>query len=289
MRFMDVSGVGEGTVFLIRGKANLLFEAGMAYAAAPMVEKIKKELKGEALAAVLLSHSHYDHVAGLPAVRKAWPGVKVYAAKRAKEILTKPSALETIRRLSGEAAEASGLTWDADYRDEELQVDIGLDDREIVQIGDHTVEAFATIGHTKDSFSYVVDGELMLCSETVGVMGPKGGYMPSFLVDYLGAEESIERSRKYSVKDIILNHHGPVLEEDKDKIWDFLKKKLVESRDIMLDVMVHSKSDEEALTELERIFHSGVDKKEQPDEAFYINAASMMRTLRRQFPERFQS
>ena len=35
------------------------------------------------------------------------------------------------------------------------------------------------------------------------------------------------------------------------------------------------------------MFHSHVDKKEQPDEAFYINAASMMKTLKRQFPERF--
>lgn len=54
----------------------------------------------------------------------------------------------------------------------------------------------------------------------------------------------------------------------------------------MLGVMNEHSSDDEALKELERIFHSHVDKKEQPDEAFYINAASMMRTLRRQFPER---
>ena len=53
--------------------------------------------------------SHYDHVAGLPAVRKAWPGMKTYASERAKEILVKPGALKTIRRLSGEAAEAAGL------------------------------------------------------------------------------------------------------------------------------------------------------------------------------------
>ena len=44
MTVIDVSGCGSGAVFLIKGKANLLFEAGMAYAADQMVENIKREL-----------------------------------------------------------------------------------------------------------------------------------------------------------------------------------------------------------------------------------------------------
>ena len=63
MTVIDVSGCGSGAVFLIKGKANLLFEAGMAYAADQMVENIKRELGDAELDAVLLSHSHYDHVA----------------------------------------------------------------------------------------------------------------------------------------------------------------------------------------------------------------------------------
>ena len=192
MTVIDVSGCGSSAVFLIKGKANLLFEAGMAYAADQMVENIKRELGDAELDAVLLSHSHYDHVAGLPAVRKAWPGVKTYASERAKEILVKPGALKTIRRLSGEAAEAAGLPWDSEYDDADLQIDVSLEDGETIELGDHTIYAFATIGHTKCSMSYLIDDELMLCSETVGVMGHDGSYMPSFLVDYKAAEESIE-------------------------------------------------------------------------------------------------
>ena len=285
MNIVDVSGIGTGSVFLIKGKANLLFEAGMAYAADLMVEKIRKELDGGTLDAVLLSHSHYDHVAGLPAVRRAWPEVKTYASRRAQEILKKPGALTTIRRLSGEAAEAAGLAWEEDYRDEDLQIDVALGDKETVQIGDHSVLAFETIGHTKCSLSYIVDGEVMLCSETVGVLVPSGSYVPTFLVDYLGAEESIEKSRKYSVSEIIINHYGLVKEENKAGIWDMLLKKLRDSKDIMLEVMNRCDTEGEALRELENIFHSKIDKKDQPDEAFYINAASMLKTLRRQFPE----
>ena len=53
MKIIDVTGVGEGAVFLLRGRANILFEAGMAYAADAMIEKIKQELQGEPLHAVL--------------------------------------------------------------------------------------------------------------------------------------------------------------------------------------------------------------------------------------------
>lgn len=199
----------------------------------------------------------------------------------------KPGALETIHRLSGEAAEAAGLPWDSEYDPADLQIDVALEDGETIEIGEHTIYAFATVGHTKCSMSYLVDDELMLCSETVGVIGLEGGYMPSFLVDYKAAEESIEYSSELGAKEIILNHYGLVKEEDKSTIWQVLMQKLRESRDAMIDIMNRFPKDDEALREMERVFHSKVDKKEQPDEAFYINAASMMRTLRRQFPERF--
>lgn len=290
MRIIDVSGIGTGAVFLLRGKANLLFEAGMAYAADAMVEAIERELGDDgSLDGVLLSHSHYDHVAGLPALRKRWPELKTYASVRAQEILVKPGALATIRRLSGEAAAAAELPWDRDYRDENLKIDVALEDGERVRIGDHQVFAFATIGHTKCSMSYVVDGEVMLCSETVGVMGKEGGYMPSFLVDYRGAEESIRRSSEIPVSEIILNHYGLVSPENRAGIWVRLMEELRDSRDRMVEIMNAFPEDEKALREMERVFHGNVDKKLQPDEAFYINAASMMRTLRRQFPEEFST
>ncbi|MFR6332946.1 MAG: MBL fold metallo-hydrolase [Eisenbergiella sp.] len=116
----------------------------------------------------MISHSHYDHVAGLPAVRKAWPGVKVYGSERAREILLKPSALSVIRSLSGDAAEAAEWTGTGITGMKISESMSVLEDGETVKIGNHSVLAFETTGHTKCQLSYIVDGELMLCSESVG-------------------------------------------------------------------------------------------------------------------------
>ena len=57
MTVTDVSGVGKAAVFLIKGEANILFEAGMAYAADLMIENIRRELGDGQVDAVLISHS----------------------------------------------------------------------------------------------------------------------------------------------------------------------------------------------------------------------------------------
>lgn len=83
MTVTDVSGVGKAAVFLIKGEANILFEAGMAYAADLMIENIRRELGDGQVDAVLISHSHYDHVAGLPACAR--PGRELrYTAQSAQ-------------------------------------------------------------------------------------------------------------------------------------------------------------------------------------------------------------
>ena len=67
---VNVCGDSTNVSWLIKGECNILYEAGMAYSAEKMIEKIKHELNGKPLDAVILSHSHYDHVAGLPLLRK---------------------------------------------------------------------------------------------------------------------------------------------------------------------------------------------------------------------------
>ena len=148
---VNVCGDSSNATWLIKGKKNVLYEAGMAYSADKMIENIKKELQGAPLDAVILSHSHYDHVSGIPFIKKEWPNAVVYGSAYAAKILEKPSVRATMRRLSEDAAKGAGLAELPEYDEDKFRIDVTVKEGDLLQIGDHTIAVYETPGHTKCS------------------------------------------------------------------------------------------------------------------------------------------
>lgn len=275
---VNVCGDSSNATWLIRGSKHVLYEAGMAYSADKMIEKIKKELNGAPLDAVILSHSHYDHVAGLPFIKKEWPDAVVYGSPYAAKILEKPSVRATMQRLSADAAKGAGVAL-PEYDEDEIHIDVTVEDGDVLQIGDTRLQVIETPGHTKCSLSFLVNEDILLASETIGVW--KGGwYMPCYLVGYQMCLDAVERLRRLPAKRLFISHMGILAEEPLEESWAFVEQKLRETKEEIKGIIASCETEEGRLQMMKERYHDGmVDEKEQPSFAFLLNAAATLHVI----------
>ncbi len=282
---INVCGDSSNATWLIKGSnGNILYEAGMAYSAGKMIENIKKELNGEPLHAVILSHSHYDHVAGLPFVKMAWPDAVVYGSEYAAKILEKSSVRETMKRLSSDAAKGAGMELPL-YEDYLIKIDRIVREGDVIRLGDTKIQVFETPGHTKCSVSYLVNDDVLMASETIGVF--KGEwYMPCYLVGYQMSLDAVEKLRMLGAKRLFISHRGISPDEDMDKVWEFLKRKLEETKQEIVEIIQTYETREEQMLAMKARYHDNVvSESEQPSFAFLLNAAATLNIIEKECME----
>lgn len=282
---VNVCGDDSNATWLIKGEKNVLYEAGMAYSADKMIENIKKELHGAPLDAVILSHSHYDHVSGLPFVRKEWPEVVVYGSAYAAKILEKPTVRATMRNLSEEAAIGAGLMKLPEYDDDGIRIDVLVKDGDVFWIGNTKIQVIETPGHTKCSVSYFINDDVIMASETIGVF--KGGwYMPCYLVGYQMCLDAVDKLRALPAKHLFISHMGIQNAEDMETLWTFIREKLEVTKDEIVEILKHYDTQEERLQVMKERYHDNVvDESEQPTGAFLLNAAATLHVIEKECME----
>ena len=282
---INVCGDSTNVSWLIKGNTNILYEAGMAYSAPIMIEKLKQELKGAPLDAVILSHSHYDHVSGLPFIKKEWPNAVVYGSAYAAKILEKPTVRATMRRLSTDAAIGAGLSGLPEYDDDLIKIDVTVKEGDVLEIGDHKIAVYETPGHTKCSVSYLIDDDVLMASETIGVF--KGGwYMPCYLVGYQMCIDAVEKLKELPAKRIFISHMGIQDGTDPEELWTFIRRKLEETKDEIIEIIKTTDTEEARLQEMKRRYHDNVvDESEQPSFAFLLNAAATLNVIEKECME----
>ena len=282
------AGHGGEVALLLGSEKTALFEAGMAYCAPDLVENIKRELKGRPLDCVLLSHTHYDHLGGVPYLRMAWPEVVVYGAAHGKKTLEKPNALATIRKLGTIAAKqylgenVAPLVYD----DELLRIDQVVGDGDEISLGDRHIQVFETKGHTNCSLSYfIVEDSILFASESTGVMPNGEDMVSSILTSYKDAVASIEKCRAIGAKHIFSPHYMQVDDKLVPLYWDMARAKADELKDFIVGLLAQGLPDEEIMQKGKERFWVGKNRKQQPEEAFMTNMKAKVSIFRLQFPQ----
>ncbi|WP_027399970.1 MBL fold metallo-hydrolase [Anaerovorax odorimutans] len=280
-----VTGGDGGDVLLFLGsEKTAIFDCGMAYCAPEMVENTKKELNGRPLDYVIVTHSHYDHVGGLPYLRKEWPGLISLGSGYAQKILNKPSALKVMEELAKVAwKKFKGNDSIPTILMKGMGIDKVVKENDVIDLGDKKIIVLETPGHTRCSLSFFMKPDnIIFPGETIGVLINNEIFSP-ILKSYADTIKSIEKCRRVKARNIISPHYGWVPSFYREKYWDMAVQSAEKSKDFIISLYKKGQNKEEILRSYTEKFWIGSTKNQQPKEAFIINAVNYIDVIIKEF------
>ncbi len=274
---------GDSAFLLDDGETSILYDSGFAFTGFAVADKIREVLSGRKLDYIFLTHSHYDHALGSAYARRYWPDVQVVAGEYAARIFAKPTAKAVMRDLDRKIALQCGVTEYEDLIDE-LRVDIPVADGDTVTAGEMTFTVLNLPGHTKCSVGYYCpERKLLLSSETIGVFNGEDDVVPSYLVGYEMAMDSIARVEALDINCILVPHFGLL---SGDAVQLYLKKaraSAVEAAEKIAAMLRAGQPKEEIVAWFKDRYYHGYVRTIYPIDAMELNTGIMIDLVKREF------
>lgn len=222
-------------LYIIRGEKNYLVDAGPTAKVPEFFKKIIHVLSENAgpgqskIDALLLTHSHWDHIGGASYLQKRFD-FEVMASERTVELLRKSKVIQLIDRMNqGFKAliknrsdiHFTGLNQLGSLTGEsEIPVDKGME-----------LKVFPAPGHTKCSLAYLLTPQKILFpGDAAGLMEPDGTIRPLFFSSYSDYENSIRTLLDLKAEVMALPHNKPI--KGKIKVKSFLEASLRKTREV---------------------------------------------------------
>lgn len=282
-------GFGGEATLIIGSEKTALLDCGMAYCGELTADNIKRYLEGKtnALGAqrtldyILLSHTHYDHVGGVPYIKKQWPDAVICGSAYGEHILHRSSALKVIQRLGEEAEKKFGTGDLSKITVKGLTVDRVLTDGEILSLGQESIHVLETPGHTNCSTTYVLEpAGIMFASESTGVLEGEGSVHGAVLKSYKDARTSLDKCKTYNPKRLISPHYGMIPSYYTQAYWNLYVEKLDEELTFIRGMYEQNLSEDEMVRRFTERYWAEERSQEQPVEAFLLNARNTIKAAK---------
>jgi len=201
------------THFLVVGEEFGLVDTSIAAVANQLQQELESYLGQEGkLNYILLTHAHFDHLGGVPHLRKRYPNAELVAAPQTTEFLKDKKHLAHCYQKNVSCAEAA--EGEVGFSEEEwvkaFEVSRIMGDGDTLEIGDDVeIKLISTPGHTEDSVSYLVQPDSALAGgESIGSYGGRDRVTNCFLTSYDDYLESLEKLSGLDLKILGFPHGG---------------------------------------------------------------------------------
>lgn len=268
-----------GEALLIRGsEKNALLDCGMAYCGEKTAENLAKAT--DHLDYILLSHSHYDHIGGLPYIKDRFPDATVCGSEKCASIIARPGARKLMEELGREARDLYVPGSDVPVRTDGLAVDLVLHDGDTISIGDKSISAYETKGHTDCSLSYFLEPvKLLFTSESTGILEGEDYVHTPILKSFSDAFVSLEKCRALKPEYLCLPHFGMLPADFNDEFFDKFEEECKSKLDFVSSMMDRGMSREVMFDRYTEKYWTPAKEEEQPYEAFAINSGHILNAL----------
>lgn len=274
------AGAGGEAMLIFGSEKTALIDCGMAYCAEDLIYNIhvvflnEYEMHGNVrtLDYIFMTHTHYDHIGALAAVKREWPKAVTCASEYAKKVFQREGAVKLIQHLSNTAARSYSDNCDIEIPFEYMQVDRVLHEGDRISLGEESVCVLETPGHTNCSLSFALEPEKVLfLSESTGVVQSENRVESAILKSYSDALASIRKCREYDARRMIVPHTGIIPASYHEKFWFLLMKNMQEKWDFARE-RYEKMTEEEIVEDYIKAYWEPKREEEQPFEAFCENA-----------------
>jgi len=233
---------------------------------------------------LFFTHSHYDHVGSGDYLKQHLPGLRLGGHERTAALVQRPSALETMNRLSADHADL--LAYNPAGEDVTLHpfvIDVVLKQDDEIDLGGLTCRVYETPGHTRDSLAYYFpEIEALFPGDACGVLrtGPEDLLQVEFVSSFQDYVDSLRLMISLHPKIVCPAHNGVLTDADATR---FLQRSLAETfryRESIEACLDAAGGDiERAIEDMARADFDGDDPSLPPRAAFLANLTAQVKHI----------
>ena len=162
-------------------------------------------------------------------------------------------------------------------------MDLPVRDGDKIQAGTMEFTVVDLPGHTRCSIAYFLEEEgLLLACETAGVFDGVDTIIPSYLVGYGLALDSIRKMTALPIKQILLPHFG-LLDGEKTAFYlQNAEKSAVKTAETIVKILQNGGSHQDAMDYFKKEFYNERIAPTYPVDAMELNTSIMIRLLEKE-------